>query len=174
MPTTGHMKTLSLLRHAKADRPEQYATDLARPLTDRGRKDAMRMAAVLTDLDPPVDFILSSPSLRTRQTVTAVLEILERDVPVHWDDRIYEAGVHDLLNGIAAAPTDCDHLLVVGHNPGMEELIAALCSGDNGRLVVIMPTAGLAHVTLNLNNWNKVSPSSGTLQWLLRPKLLRT
>lgn len=167
------MKTLSLLRHAKAERPEQYPTDLARPLTDRGRKDAMRMAAVLSDLDPPVDYILSSPSVRTRQTVTAVQEILEREIAVQVDERIYEASVRDLLDSIAAAPNECDHLLVVGHNPGMEELVAALCSGDGGRLGVAMPTAGLAHLTLSLNNWSKVIPRSGTLQWLLRPKLLR-
>ena len=167
------MKHLTLLRHAKAERPEQYPTDLARPLTDRGRKDAIRMGAVLADLDPPVDCILSSPSERTRQTVAAVLETLEREVPVIWGERVYEAGIRDLLQSIATVPNDVDHLLVVGHNPGMEQFVAALCGGDAGRLSFVMPTAGLAYLTVHTGSWTKVAPQSATLHWLIRPKLLR-
>ena len=167
------MKTLSILRHAKAERPEDYATDLARPLTDRGRKDAMRVAAVLAGLDPAVDAIVSSPSTRTRQTVAAVQEILEGDIPVLWDERIYEAGVRELLDALMTIPNQAEHVLLVGHNPGMAELIAALCSGDSGRLGIDMPTAGLAHVTLDIPGWSKITRRSGMLQWLIRPKLLR-
>src|SRR5262245_40716792 len=122
------MKTLTIIRHAKTERPEGYASDFERPLTERGRKDAARLADVLARLEPPVDWLISSPALRTRQTT----EILIADGDTNnlqWEPAVYEASAETLLDLLGKVPQDIQHVVIVGHNPGMEELVAGLVAG---------------------------------------------
>ena len=167
------MKHLSILRHAKAEHIEEYATDIERPLTSRGHKDARQIGEFLADADPAIDWIVSSPAQRTRDTAVAVTDALKYKRGVLWQDAIYEADADTLLNVLSQIPAEMEHALIIGHNPGMEELISGLVAGTPTRLGIIMSTAGLAHLTLEIFSWNQIRWGCGTLHSLLRPKLIR-
>lgn len=168
------MKYLSILRHAKAERPEDYANDIDRPLTSRGHKDALYMGVILAEIEPAIDWIISSPAQRTRDTIHQVTNALKFKRAVVWQEAIYEAEAETLLTVLAQVPPAMEHVLLVGHNPGLEGLVSGLAAGAANRLQLTMATAGLAHLTLEIFGWNQIRWGCGSLHCLLRPKLLRS
>jgi phosphohistidine phosphatase len=167
------MKYLSIFRHAKAERSEDYAVDFERPLTPRGVKDAQHISEILAGFNPPIDWLVSSPAQRTRDTATAVIEVINFKRAVVWQEAIYGGDAESLLNILSQVPIEMEHVLIIGHNPGMEQLVSGLAAGAPTRLGITMPTAGLAHVTLEIFGWNQIRWGCGTLHCLLRPKLIR-
>lgn len=171
------MKWLSILRHAKAADAEKYAQDFERPLTPRGVRDTQLIAPVLARLDPPIQWLVASSAQRTRETAAELLGSLTLDRAAIYQDAVYNARAEDLLHVVAATPAEVDHLLLVGHNPGMQRTVAALCMGESDGNTTTgalqMPTCGLAHLVLDITHWEQVQWGCGTLQVLLRPKLLR-
>ncbi len=136
------IRQIILLRHAHAEPPAPGQADLDRPLTDDGQQEARAAADWLAahGVEPAV--VLCSPARRTRQTAERVVEALAASAALHIEPRIYEATPADLLDLIEEhAGRDC--VLVVGHNPGLETLVALLTDGtsDNGRG---MPPAAIA------------------------------
>lgn len=166
------MKHLTILRHTKAKRPEHFPTDPERPLTKRGQRDAAMLGALIRRLDPPVDWIISSPALRTRQTTAAVVEALDFEREVVWHEAIYDATADTLLEVLALAPAGRDHILLVGHNPGLTELISGLVAGAPTRLALDFPPGGLAQLSLELFGWNQIRWGCATLHGLFHPKLM--
>lgn len=120
------MKRLLLLRHAKAVPAEGAAADIARPLAERGLRDARRVAERLRQ-QPAPRAILASPATRTLQTAEVVREVLglPRDSLV-VERSLYLAEPAELLAAIAAQDAGLESLLVVGHNPGLTELAGRL------------------------------------------------
>lgn len=167
------MKHLSILRHAKAEHIDNYPVDFERPLTARGGKDAVQIANMLVDFDPSVDWIVSSPAQRTRETAEAASHMLRYKRGIIWHESVYEADAETLLTVLAEVPLEMEHVLIVGHNPGMEELVSGLAAGSPTRMGITMPTAGLAHLTLEIFGWNQIRWGCGTLYTLIRPKLAR-
>lgn len=167
------MKALTIIRHAKAELPEEYANDFDRPLTPRGRKDASHMAKLLAQLDPPVDWLISSPAVRTQQTAERIIEKLHLDDNIAWQEAIYEADAESLMKVLSEAPQDMEHVVLVGHNPGMEELVAGLCTGAPPHLNLTMTPGALAHLHLEIFWWNQIRWGCGKLQLLVPPKLIR-
>jgi phosphohistidine phosphatase len=167
------MKSLTIVRHAKAERPEGYSTDFDRPLTERGERDAVRMAALLGRLAPPVDWWLSSPALRTRQTTERMAAECGYDGTVQWEAAIYEASDEAVLDLLATIPQEVEHAVVVGHNPGMADLVSGLVGGAPSRLNLHMPTAALVHVELEIFLWNQIRWGAGRLALLVTPKSLK-
>jgi phosphohistidine phosphatase len=167
------MKQLTILRHAKAERPEGYATDLERPLTSRGHKDAAAMAAIVADLNPTVDWIVSSPAVRTRQTTEHLVRTLNYKRQVAFDDTVYDATADALLTALTLVPPEAKHTLLIGHNPGMEELVSGLCAGAPDRLHIAMATGAFAHLELELFFWNQIRWGCGRLQLLVKPKVIK-
>lgn len=164
------MKYLSIWRHAKAERPEQYQNDFDRPLADRGLRDAARMAALIAALEPGVDRILSSPAARTAQTVQKLLEALGGRLEPVWDATLYLAPATTLLSILKTLPEDVGHLVLVGHNPGLEELASGLCGTGPADSFVRMPTATLAHLTVDTNRWHSLRWGGSQLKLLIPPK----
>lgn len=167
------MKHLTILRHAKADRPEDYSRDFDRPLTKRGIKDAALVAAHFAKLEPAIDWVISSPAARTRQTTEQILPRLQMGQQVHWEDAVYAATADVLLGVLQSAPPEVSHILLVGHNPGMEELVSGLAAGSPTRLSCTLATAAFAHLEIEIVYWNQVRWGSGRLLMLVPPKLLR-
>src|SRR3954451_17617799 len=124
------MKYLSVFRHAKAEHSDDYPVDFERPLTSRGQKDAYQISEILAGFEPPIDWIVSSPALRTRETATVVTAALRFKRGVVWQDAIYEADAEALLNVLSQVPVEMEHALIIGHNPGMEELVSGLAAGS--------------------------------------------
>lgn len=157
------MKTLYLLRHAESNWDDPGLRDFDRPLNARGREAATLVGRLIRQRRLPVDLIVSSPAERARQTAALVSESAGLPAePVH-DERIYEADASRLLEVVAQAAESADALMLVGHNPGMEELLALLTG--QGRH---MATATLACVALDAEQW--VKARTGRLEWLVRLK----
>ena len=161
------MKTLYLLRHAKSSWKDPGVEDFDRPLNGRGREAAPLVGELIRKRKLRVDLIISSPAARARQTAALVRESAGLSADLLFDERIYEADVARLLEVVTQAAESADALLLVGHNPGMEELLTFL-TGE-GRS---MPTAALACVPLDVEKWAKVRESAGRLEWFVRPKEL--
>ncbi|MEU9887275.1 histidine phosphatase family protein [Sphaerisporangium sp. NPDC051017] len=119
------MNTLIVLRHAKAAHVPGLA-DRERPLTHRGERDAARAGQTLKAMGLSPDLVLCSPSLRTRQTAELALADLAPAAPLHLESEIYEAYPDELLELIGRTDDDVSTLLLVGHNPGVHELVVNL------------------------------------------------
>lgn len=161
------MKTLLLLRHAKSSWKEQNLSDFERPLNGRGLKAAPLMGRFLRRKKIQPDMIVSSPAERAHQTARLVIEAMKLDAAHRLDERIYEASVHDLLEVISQVEESANVILLVGHNPGLEELLEIL-TGEAQQ----MPTATLALITLDIDKWSETRMRVGHLEWLVKPKEL--
>ncbi len=121
-------RELLLLRHAKASRDAaKAAADFDRPLTRRGRRDAPRMGRWLKTRELVPDCVIGSPARRARETAELVLDELGlAQEETRWDERAYAADVEALLRVLADCPPAARRVLVVGHNPGLEDLVRHL------------------------------------------------
>jgi len=162
------MKTLLLLRHAKSGWKDNGLGDFDRPLNQRGLKAAPAMGKLLRKRKLQPDLVLSSPAERARQTTQLVLESADLKTELRYDERIYEAGVARLLEIISQIDDEADVAMLVGHNPGFEDLQEALTGEAHD-----FPTAALACIELNIEKWNKVRAGAGRLEWLATPKELK-
>lgn len=121
-------RTLILLRHAKSVDPDPYPTDLERPLSPRGRRDAAAAGDWLRDQGLVPDLVICSPAVRTRETLQGLT--LERQAlegqaldaaPVVFEHRVYLGPAHDTLDLLQGSP-DATTLLLIGHNPTLSML----------------------------------------------------
>lgn len=162
------MKNLLLLRHAKSSWKDQDLPDFERPLNDRGRKAATLIGRYLVKEDISLDLVISSPAVRARQTIELVLRSAKRSVELRFDQLIYEASPARLLEIISQIEDERKSVMLVGHNPGMEELLALLVGGEQH-----MPTASLATVLLHSKKWDKVPGGKGELNSFVKAKDLK-
>ena len=161
------MKTLLLLRHAKSSWEDPTLQDFERPLNGRGREAAKRIGRYIKKRRLCPDLVLSSPARRAKETVKLVLNAAGMKVDVRYDERIYEAEPLQLVEVVSQAPADKSLVLLVGHNPGMEELLQLL-TGHSER----MPTAALAKIKFHIQEWNMLVTAQGSLEGLVKPKEL--
>lgn len=163
------MKTLLLLRHAKSSRKDNGVKDFDRPLNQRGLKAAPSIGSLIGKRKLQPDLVLSSPAERARQTTQLVFEAAGLKTEVRYDERIYEATGARLFEIVGQIEEDANVAMLVGHNPGFEELLEAL-TGEAHNL----PTAALACIELDIEKWNKVRAGAGRLEWLVKPKELKS
>jgi phosphohistidine phosphatase len=163
------MKTLLLLRHAKSSWKENGVKDFDRPLNQHGLKAAPTIGRLLRKRKLRLDLVLSSPAERARQTTQLVLDAAGLKTELRYDERIYEASGARLLEIISQLDDEADVVMMVGHNPGFEELLEAL-TGEARSL----STAALACVELDIEKWSKVRPGVNRLDWLVKPKELKS
>lgn len=159
------MKTLLLLRHAKSSWKIPDRPDFERPLNGRGQEAAPLMGRHLRRQKIEPSLILCSPAERARQTAALFVEAARLGSELRYDERIYEASAQRLLEVVTQADETADTVMLVGHNPGLEELLLLLTGEAR-----LMPTAALAHVTLTTDKWGKVKEQTGRLDWLVKPK----
>jgi phosphohistidine phosphatase len=168
------MRRLLLLRHAKSDW-SGGGLDVDRPLAARGREAAPRMAAYLKDESLLPDLALVSSARRTRETWDLVRPALG-PVEARFEPRIYEAPVARLLAVVQEVDASIRTLLMVGHNPGFQDLARTLVGhGDRyafARLQDKYPTAGLAVLDFSVEAWSDVVPGGGRLDRFVTPKSL--
>lgn len=161
------MRLLTLIRHAKSSWDYPDLTDFERPLNDRGRRDAPRMAQRLARSSKTPVLLLSSPATRAVTTARLFAEALGVDFDsVLIEPRIYEASRKNLLEVVAALPDRRSQVLLFGHNPGLSELAHTLatCPFDD------LPTCAVAQLQLDIPSWNKLGPGSGKLLHYWFPK----
>jgi phosphohistidine phosphatase len=161
------MKTVLLLRHAKSSWSNANLLDFERPLNDRGRAAAKRIGGYVARHKLNPDLVLSSPAVRARETADLVLKSAKLQVELRQDERIYEAGPQRLLEVISQIDEDKKTVLLVGHNPGLEELLQLLTGHE-----AHMPTAALAKIKIVVKTWDYVLQEKGKLEWLVKAKEL--
>lgn len=159
------MKTLYLLRHAKSSWKDASLADFERPLKGRGREAAERMGRFLASKKVNISALISSPSVRTRETVEILLRHSRLQVEPLFDQRIYEASLATLAQVVSEIPAENKSAMLVGHNPGMEELLAFLTHESRH-----MPTCALARISLDGVSWKEVDRGTGKLEWFVVPK----
>jgi phosphohistidine phosphatase len=161
------MKTLLVLRHAKSSWENSELSDFDRPLNARGLEAIQLIGRELYNLNLETDLILSSPAKRAKQTAILVKESGGISGEIQYEESIYEASVMKLLHLVSEIGDKFDVVLLVGHNPGLEELIRVL----TGRIQV-MPTATLAKLDLNIKSWSETAAKCGSLDLAITPKEL--
>jgi len=159
------MKTLFLLRHAAAENAATGLSDHDRALNGRGRQEAQTVGTFLKKQNLTFDFVLCSTARRARDTADLVLSAAELTVSVRYDRRIYEASPLLILEVISEIGAEASAVLLVGHNPGMAELLQLL----TGR-VERMPTCTLAKIDLNRDAWAEALGSQASLDWIVKPE----
>ena len=162
------MKRLILLRHAKSSWADDGLPDSERPLSGRGERDAPRMGARLSGRLIRPNLMLSSPALRARRTATLVARAL--DYPndgIRIDARLYLATPLEILAVVAEQADAVDHLLVVGHNPGLTELTNLLLP-DLG--LANLPTAATVVVDCATEHWAELRNAQRRLVYYDYPK----
>jgi phosphohistidine phosphatase len=161
------MRTLYLLRHAKSSWKDVTLPDFDRPLKDRGRKAAKQIGRYLTRAKLSDPLVLCSPAARTRETADIVLKHANLRVEVRFEERIYEASLRDLVQIVSEIPDDKQDVIMIGHNPGFEELLAYL-TGEGRR----MPTAALGKINFEVESWKDIREDQGNLEWFVIPREL--
>ncbi len=153
------MKILTIIRHAKSTWDFPELSDRERPLNDRGLRDAPIMGSRLAAAGFPVpDLIICSPAVRTRETARILAEKLAiLKSTISFEERLYHASVGDLLTVIAEQDAAIDHLLIVGHNPGLTEFVNFLSPALTSNL----PTSGIIAFSINQPDWKLVSNHLG-------------
>lgn len=170
------MLRLWLLRHAKSAWDDPTLDDFARPLSPRGRKSCRRIGRHMAERGIAPDLVLCSPATRTRQTWERLEKRLGQDARVRFEPSVYLADPGALLALVRAVPTACREVLLVGHNPGLEELAQKLAGSAAGdaltRLTDKYPTGALAELTFAARTWAQVAPDGGFLASFVTPNQL--
>ena len=163
------MKTLLILRHAKTQ-SDAPAGDHARELTERGHRNAAAMGAYIQNLIGTPDAIITSDATRARQTAEIVAGILGFTSPLTMEPRIYTADPDTLLAVVRGIPDEVQTAIIVGHNPGFEELATALAGKPEQG--VRLPTSGLALLEFDVEGWDAVRASVGRLREVASPRTI--
>lgn len=165
------MKTLGLLRHAKSDWDDMAKRDFDRGLNDRGRKGASLIGRYIAKQDIPFDLLLASPAERVKQTLAVAMP----DAQPVWDQRLYLAGTDTLMDVLREKGGDAKAVLIVAHNPGLQELLFELVPpADEDALfdeaAHKYPTATFAVFSLDIDDWADLDHNCGKLVQFKRPR----
>ncbi|VAW98983.1 Phosphohistidine phosphatase SixA [hydrothermal vent metagenome] len=166
------MKSLLLFRHAKSNWGHPGLRDFDRPLNQRGNLAAVCMGRWMNENHLQPQWVICSTAHRAKQTLQGLCEhLVIPDTQIKYLDRLYLANVTTLLGGIVQCPRDGGAVMLIGHNPGLEDLLLYLCGpglplSGKGKL---MATATLAQVHLP-NDWQQLAPRCGKLQRIIRPR----
>lgn len=170
-----HPKTLGLFRHAKSDWQDPRARDFDRPLNPRGRKGAAIMGRHVRDFGVHWDRMIASPAIRCAETIEIACQAAGQPVAVQWDRRIYLASSVTLIDLLREQGGDASTVLMIGHNPGLEDLIFDLVPDDGtsplrDTVEVKFPTASFAVLELGIERWADLRDGCARLIHLMRPR----
>jgi phosphohistidine phosphatase len=155
---------LHLLRHADAGDPEAWeGPDAARPLSDKGRKQSVRLGTYLAGIAFKGEPFISSPKVRAAQTAELVADQVKAKVDL--DDRLGEALSLEVLEAVLRDAGDPERPVLIGHDPDFSDLLAELV--DSTR--VEMRKGALARIEVD----RPLRPGGGTLRWLIPPDALK-
>ncbi len=170
------MRHLTIFRHAKSSWSSSAKNDFARPLAPRGIKAALRMGHWLSENDLLPDRILCSTAKRARETRKLAAKLWTHAPQLVRDDSLYMATPDDVMTAVTQHGGDAKRLMVIGHNPGLQELVLKL-DGQKGRVVrdIIgkFPTGAVADLAYDIENWSDIGKNCATLTTFMRPRALR-
>jgi len=168
------MKILTLLRHAKSGWDDPVARDFDRPLNQRGRRAAATVGRALRDEGARFDAVIASPAVRVVETLREVADGYGGALEPRHEADLYLASPSVLLEHVQRADDRAERLLVVGHNPGLEQLALLLAGSDrSGALAELQdkyPTATVAVIEFDVDHWSQVQKGGGALVRFIRPR----
>ena len=160
------MKTLLVMRHAKSSWKDAALADDQRPLNKRGRRDAPRMGQLLRETGLTLQSILSSTAERARQTAMAVAEASSFEGEIQFEASLYGAPAEICLALLSGLGDDLRIVMVVGHNPGIYELVTELTGEDEH-----LSTGAIARIELEIDHWADLSgETEARLETIWRPR----
>lgn len=161
------MKRLILIRHAKSSWDYPELNDFDRPLNERGKKDAPRMAKRLKEKEYAVDSMISSPAKRAFSTCKRMADVLEfKREKISTDQALYHADEDELLKKVRSLPDNYSVVLLFGHNPGLTDFVNQLLN----KHILNVPTCGVVSCLLPVTSWKEVKWGKGTLDFFDYPK----
>jgi len=162
------VKTLLLLRHAKSSWKHPELADHERPLKKRGRRDAPKLGRLVVEQGLVPGLVLSSSAVRAMETAAAVSAACGEGTELRELRELYLAGVDEYALLLRGLPDTRDPVMVVGHNPALEELLTALTGVREA-----LPTAALAQIELPVEGWDQLALDGGArLVRVWRPREL--
>jgi len=168
------MKTIYLLRHAKSSWKDPTLADFDRPLNKRGKRAAENMAVYLGGHNPRPDLVLCSAAKRTVSTLEKVQAQFGGGLPAVIDEDFYHADASVWVRRVRALDNDVDAVMLIGHNPGMEELAHFLAGGGDeeaySRMVVKYPTGALAVFQADIASWQGIEREGAQLVAFVCPR----
>ena len=170
------MKRLWLLRHAKSSWDDPGLPDPDRPLAPRGRRAAEVLAAHLAASDVRPAVVLCSSSLRTRETLAAILPGLGDALEIRIERPLYGAGAAQLLDRLRQVPNRVSSAMLIVHNPGIQDLALALAAGGPALagLRGKFPTGALATLELDIERWRDLDHGRATATTMVTPRSLES
>jgi phosphohistidine phosphatase len=171
------MRTLMLLRHAKAVPADGKIRDHDRPLAPRGQKDAPKIGAYMARHQLLPDRALVSPSRRTRETWELMGPVLGQRPRAVYEERLFDASPQTIIDVIQETGTACPTLLVIGHNPSLHRVaVGLIATGDldaREQLRESLPTSGLVIIEFPFDDWRKLHAQAGRISHFVTPNLLK-
>jgi phosphohistidine phosphatase len=167
------VRTLYVLRHAKSDWGDSSLRDFDRPLNERGWKAAKAIGREMRERDIAPDLVLVSPAARTTVTLARVEEGFGGKFNAVETRSIYLAETVTLIDLVRSAPAHADRLMIVGHNPGMHELVLSLTEGPQdlrNEAAGKFPTGALAEISFDVRDWAEVAPGTGRIRSFVKPR----
>jgi phosphohistidine phosphatase len=164
------MKTLLILRHAKSSHDDDSLSDHDRPLAKRGQSAAKKISRLIDDKKLWPDLILSSTAERAAATARRVVKKSKRDDfagEIQYHRELYLAEPEEYVAIVQKFGGEADSVMVVGHNPGMEDLIEFLAGEWHP-----FPTAALARIELSIDDWADLAHGTGEIAGFWRPRKL--
>jgi phosphohistidine phosphatase len=167
------MRTLTLLRHAKSSWDDPVQRDFDRPVNQKGVRAARTMGEYCRREGLGWDHVVSSPAVRCIETLDGFWDGYGKTLKPVWDRRVYLASCVTLLDLINEAPAEAEHVLLVGHNPGLEDLVLLLVPDEGGDLRDSLedkfPTASLAVMSFD-GEWDDLAARKAKLTRFVRPR----
>jgi len=169
------MRRLILLRHAKSGWDDPRLPDRDRPLAPRGRRDAPLIGARIAEMGAAPAVVVSSPTVRTRETWS----LIEPHLPgaqIRYENRLYEASAETILEVARSVPDEAATALILGHNPGLQDLAERLPAGGSPAALALLgrgfPTAAFALFEFTAESWRAVEAGGGRLEAFVIPREL--
>lgn len=160
------------MRHAKSSWDDPQLADIDRPLNSRGRKAAARIAKHIKGSGAEPSMVLCSSAVRARQTLELLQPAFSDSIPVKIEHELYPAGSKDLMTRIRRLPATTHSVLVLGHNPAIQDLVLTLAAEDprSGEIRRKFPTAALAVFNAAIEEWGQLDPNKTSLLEFITPK----
>lgn len=165
------MKTLSVLRHAKSSWDYPELADIERPLLNKGVKRTLLICDALKEHNSTPDIIISSPAKRAMETANIIIDKLELSLSnLETNEDFYPGYAKNIVSELKDVSNSIDHLMIVGHNPGLTELVYSFIKED---YIDWIPTSGLVQIQFNCDKWSKINNKNAKLIRYLMPKQLK-